>query len=290
MKPAPFAYVRAASLDEAIGALAAATGSARPLAGGQSLSPMLNMRLLRPAVVVDLNRIEGLAGIVVEGDETVVGAMTRYADLERSQPIAERLPLLPAAIRRIGDRQVRNRGTVGGSLAQADPTGEMVLACLALDARVVVAGTAGERVLGIEELIEGAYQTVLEADELIVAVRFPRAGLVYSFAETGRKHNDFAIAGVAVVGRPREDGTWAGIRIALNGLDDHQVLATTSAALLEGTALDDESIDAAVEAALAVAEPVADVRAAADYREAVAAELLRRTLVEQRRKGARADG
>ena len=136
VKAAPFGYHRASSIAEAVGYLEVYEGSARVIAGGQSLVPMMNMRLLRPDAVIDINGIAELAEIRVAGDTTEVGAMVRYTTLERSPIVAERLPLLARVVRHIGDRQVRNRGTIGGSLVQGDPTGEMPLACLALGARV----------------------------------------------------------------------------------------------------------------------------------------------------------
>lgn len=282
MKAAPFAYARPASLAEALELLATAGAGARPLAGGQSLAPMLNMRLLRPELVVDLNRIPDMAGVTAIGEGTAIGAMTRYAEIERDPIVSERLPLLKEAIGWIGDRQVRNRGTLGGSLAQADPTGEMALVCLALDARIVVHGGGAARTVAVDDFLEGPYQTVLEPHELIVEVRFPHGVSAYAFGEVGRKHNDFAIASVAALGAPRGDGRWSEVRIAVNGLDERPVLATTSAALLEGTRLTDAEIDAAVAAALAVADPADDVRASADYRAVVAADLLRGVLRRMR--------
>lgn len=282
MKPATFSYVRPSSLPEALDALAAGGETARPLAGGQSLAPMMNMRLLRPAVLVDLNRVEGLDRIDAAGGGTVIGAMTRYSTIERSPMVAERLPLLQEVVAHIGDRQVRNRGTIGGSLAQADPTGEMLLAGLALNAQVVLRTADASRTVALDDFVEGAYETVLEPGELIVEVRFPPGASACGFAEVGRKHNDFAIASVAVTGSANPQGRWSRLRIAINGLDDRPVLATTSAALLEGTTLDERSIEAAVDAALAVSDPADDVRASADYREAIAASLLRQVLAELR--------
>ena len=174
MKPAPLDYLRPASLDDALRLLDEHGDLARPLAGGQSLVPMLHMRLLRPMAVIDLNGLEEeLGGIDARGAEVVVGALVRYAELERSPVIAEHLPLLQQAVRHVGDRQVRNRGTLGGSLAQSDPTGEMPLVCLALDARIVARSVRGERTIPARDFFVGAYENALAPDELVTQVRFP---------------------------------------------------------------------------------------------------------------------
>ena len=147
MKPAPFEYVRVESVDAAVAALARYDGDARCLAGGQSLVALLNMRVLRPSAVVDLNGVPGLDGVDVSAGMVRIGALTRYAALERSRVVAERLPLLARAVPFVGDRQVRNRGTVGGALCHADPSGEMALAAVTLGATVEVVGPRGPRVL-----------------------------------------------------------------------------------------------------------------------------------------------
>jgi carbon-monoxide dehydrogenase medium subunit len=290
MKPAPFAYVRPASVDEALKALADHGGSARPLAGGQSLVPMLNMRLMRPAAIVDINRVAGLDAIAAAGAGTTLGALVRYSTIERDPMVAERLPLLQQVTRWIGDRQVRNRGTIGGSLAQADPTGEMPLACLALDAAVVTRSTAGTRTIAIDDFIEGSYLTALEPDELITEVRFPAGPAACAFEEVGRRHNDFAVVSVAVTGTPAPDGRWSGVRIALTGVDDRPVLAAAAAAALEGSALEPDAIEAAAEACLEGADPPSDVRASADYRSHLAVRLVARVLARLRDERTAAHG
>jgi carbon-monoxide dehydrogenase medium subunit len=267
VKPAPFAYVRAVSVADAVQVLDDEGGAARVLAGGQSLVPMLNMRIMRPSALVDINGLgEELGRIDTESAETVVGALVRYAELERSSVISERLPLLQYVVRYIGDRAVRNRGTLGGALAQSDPTGEMPLACLALDARVVVRSTRGERVVPAGEFFTGAYANALEPDELIVAVRFPIAPGRFAFFERNRKHNDWAVLAVAALGDVDARGRWSRVRVALGGVNDRPVLARAVAARLDGRPWDDATIREAAELALEAIDPPDDVRASAEYR------------------------
>lgn len=285
MKPAVFAYHRPGSVAEAVAYLAAADGQARVLAGGQSLVPMLNMRLWRPSALVDINEVDELDEIHVEGDRTEVGALVRYSTLERSALVAERLPLLARVVGHIGDRQVRNRGTIGGALAQGDPTGEMALACLVLDAVVTAVGPGGARRIALPDLYAGSYATVLEPDELLTAVSFPAAPEHLAFTEVCRKHNDFAVLSVAVTGDRTSDGRWAGVRIGLGGVADTPVLAETAAVRLEGTRLTDTDIAAAAVAALEVVDPPTDVRASAQYRRHLVPVHVRRVLGQLRDAG-----
>lgn len=260
MKPAPFAYVRPETLDDAVAALAEHAGAARVLAGGQSLVPMLHMRLMQPSAVVDINRLVELDRIAVKGRGVAIGALTRYTTIEASPLVAERLPLLQQVVRRVGDRQIRNRGTIGGSLAQADPVGELPLACLALGATVHARSTTGAREIPIEEFVLGPYTTALEPEELLVEVFFPESPASCRFFELGRRHNDFAVLAVAVAGT-RNGAGWRGLRVALAGADDRPLLVP-----LDDSSLDDDAIDAAVAACLDAVDPPSDVRASAEYR------------------------
>jgi aerobic carbon-monoxide dehydrogenase medium subunit len=210
VKPAPFAYHRPSSLAEAL-ALLAESPDAKPLAGGQSLVPMLNFRLGRPAALVDLNRIEELVGIRVEDGTLVVGAMTRQWDLEHS---ADTHPLLREALGFVGHTATRCRGTVGGSLVHADPTAELPVCALALGAELVVDGPAGRRVVSAEEFFVSVFMTALEPGELLVEARFPRADGGSAFEEHAHRHGDFAVVCVAV----------AGDRVALGGVGATPVL------------------------------------------------------------------
>ena len=282
MKPAPFGYHQATSVPHAVQLLSSYEGTARVIAGGQSLVPMLNMRLIQPGALIDVNRLAELAQIRTAGDVTALGALVRYTTIEQSPLIADRLGLLARMVHHVGDRQVRNRGTIGGSLAQGDPTGEMPLACLALGASVKVTGPSGQRELPVAGLYQGSYATVLEPCEVLTEVVFPRAPGHFAFAEQCRRHNDFAVVSVAAVGDRRPDGTWTGVRVALGGVAGQPVLATTAGAIASGSRLPGEVIAAAAEAALEVADPPSDVRASADYRRHLVPIYVRRVLTELR--------
>ena len=266
MKSADFTYHRPSDIAEAVRHLQDYDGGARVLAGGQSLMPMMNMRLWRPDAVVDINGLTDLAGLTVEGDETRIGALVRYSTLEFSPLIAKRLPLLKAMVAFVGDRQVRNRGTIGGSLVQGDPTGEMPLGCLVLGATVHALGPSGARAIEMEDLYEGAYATTLAPDEVLTEVRVPPHPPHFAFRECCRRHNDFCVLSVAATGRVTGDGRWSGLRIGLGGVNDAPVLAEASMALLEGSRLDDADIAAAGEAALGAIDPPDDIRGSAEYR------------------------
>jgi aerobic carbon-monoxide dehydrogenase medium subunit len=266
VKPAPFEYHRATSVEETVKLLSEYEGMARVLAGGQSLVPMLHMRLMRPALIIDINRVPGLDRIAAAGADTRIGALVRYSSLERSPVIGERLPLMMSATRRIGDRQVRNRGTIGGSLSQADPTGEMPLVSLALSATVHAASIRGVREIPIEAFLVGSYETSLALDEIVTEVTFPPAPQVCTLSEVVRKHNDFAVLGVAVTATPLDGGCWSGVRVALSGVDENAVIVARAGELLEGTELSEAAIAAAADACQEVIDPPDDVRASADYR------------------------
>ena len=266
MKSADFAYHRPSDIADAVRYLQDYDGGARVLAGGQSLVPMMNMRLWRPEALIDINALTGLAGVTVHGDETRIGALVRYTTLEFSPIVTERLPLLRAMVAFVGDRQVRNRGTIGGSLVQGDPTGEMPLGCLVLDASVSVLGPSGTRSIAMADLYEGAYAATLAPDELLTEIRFPRHPPHFAFREFCRRHNDFCVLSVAAAGRVSNVGRWSGLRIGLGGVNDTSVLADASMALLEGSRLDDADIAAAGEAARGAIDPPDDIRGSAKYR------------------------
>ncbi len=290
MKPAPFGYHLATSVDEAVELLAAYEGTARPLAGGQSLAPMLNMRLVRPDALVDLNGIGGLDAIEAAGAGTRLGALTRYTALERSGAVAARLPLLTEVVRHVGDRQIRNRGTIGGSLSHGDPTAEIPLAFLALEARVEVRGPAGRREIAVRDLYEGSYATALDPLEVLTGVACPSAPRYWAFAELCRRHNDFAVVSVACVGDRDDEGRWSEVRIALGGVADVPVLADRAGALLTGSELSDEAIGDAARASLDVVDPPSDIRASAEYRRHLVPVYVRRVLASMRRSAAGPDG
>jgi carbon-monoxide dehydrogenase medium subunit len=282
MKAAYFQYHRPSSVGEAVTYLDEYGGGARVIAGGQSLVPMMNMRLWRPLALVDINGINELAQIRADGGSTVVGALVRYSAIERLAIVAERLPVLAHLVRYIGDRQVRNRGTIGGSLVQGDPTGEMPLACLVLGATVRAVGPDGVREIPVSQLYEGSYATTLELEELLTEVVFPASPAYFAFAEVTRRHNDFAVLSVLAMGDRDADGHWSDVRIGLGGVADTPVLAPAAAAAVEGTDLSDEAIRAAGELALDVVDPPTDIRASAEYRRHLIPVHVRRVLTQLR--------
>jgi carbon-monoxide dehydrogenase medium subunit len=267
VKPAALDYVVAATPAEALEALERYEGDARLLAGGQSLVPLLSMRLLRPPAVVDINRIGELDGVAATADSVRVGALTRYSALERSATVHERLPLLARAVPFVGDRQIRNRGTLGGALSHADPAGEMALCAVTLGATLHARRAGGERDVPAAEFFQGPYTTALAPTEMLVGATFPDGtGTVTAVAEHARRHGDFAVVAVAAAGQPDGDGRWRWVRIGLGAVADRPVHAQAASALLAGTRLEPEAVREAAHVCLGEASPSSDVRASAEYR------------------------
>ena len=252
MIPAPFRHVIVDHLDHAIAALAEHGDDAKLMAGGQSLIPLMKLRLASPTVVLDLCRLS-LGGIRLDGTELVIGAMTTYRDVARSALVREHAPLLAAAAAVVGDPQVRNRGTIGGGLAHADPAGDVPCAVLALGGALVVRGPEGERVVSADDFFVGYWTSALGGAEVLVEVRIAsRAGVGWDYQKFNIRSQDWATVAVAV----------SGSRVALASMADRVIRATqTEQILLAGG-----SIDSAAEVADANTEPPADLRATADYR------------------------
>jgi carbon-monoxide dehydrogenase medium subunit len=264
VKPAPFEYVRAQTLTEALAALDA---DSKVLAGGQSLVPMLNLRLVRPARVVDINGLAELAGIRARADGGLdIGALTRHQELLSAPLVRDRAPLLAAAAAHVGHRAIRNRGTVGGSLAHADPAAELPAALLALQARVVIAGSTGRRRRLLDEFFLGPLTTVLAPEELLVGIEVPDARHVgWGFAELARRPGDFALAGVAAVLAP--DGRrCGGARLVAFGAADRPLRLAAAERAIVDAPLDGGLGARARAAARADCRPVDDVHASAEYR------------------------
>ena len=237
MKAAAFDYAKPASVSEAIALKRAHGGDARFLAGGQSLLPAMNMRVDRPGMLIDLNAIAGLGGIDDTGDTIRIGALTRTAELGRSEVIARRLPLLERCVEHIAHPAIRSMGTFGGSLVLADPAAEWPAACLALDAAMVVAGPTGERTIAAQDFFQGLYTTALAEDELLVRVDLPvpPAGARAVALELVRRRGDFAIAGIVAQAVPAADGALSDVRIAFFGIADRPVrLAAVEQAIAHG--------------------------------------------------------
>lgn len=266
MKSSDFLYHRPASVEEAVSLLSDYGEGARILAGGQSLIPMMNMRLARPASLIDICDLDALKETRNEGEWTVLGAMVRYRRIQEDPTIRERLPALAHLIQWVGDRQVRNRGTIGGSLVQADPTGEMPLATLVLRGELTLLGRSGARLLSVEDFFLGSYATALEVGEMLVEVRYPRHPDHFSFFEVNRRHNDFAVVSVLAVGNCSDEGRWRDLRIGLGGVDETPVLARGAMQCLEDGSLSEQTIEAAARAAADEVHPASDIRSSEEYR------------------------
>ena len=267
MIPGQFEYHAPSTLDEALALLAEHGSDARVLAGGQSLIPLMKLRLASPAVLIDLNGVDSLSGIEEQDGQLRIGAMTRHSALERSELIGSRYPLIADAAAVIADPLVRNRGTTGGSLAHADPAGDLGSVMTALGAEVVVTGPGGERTLSIDELLVGPFTTTLEEGEILTEVRVPqpaeRSGGAYEKLE--RKVGDFATAAVAVQ-LTRENGSCASIGIGLTAVGPTTIRASEAEDALRGGSLDEDALRAAAELAAAASDPAADLRGSEEYK------------------------
>jgi aerobic carbon-monoxide dehydrogenase medium subunit len=279
MKLPPVDYEAPRTVSEAVGLLAEHGDEASVLAGGQSLIPLLALRLARPALLVDINGVAELSGVAATDGWVTIGATTREYVAEASETLAGTVPLLAAALPFIGHEAIRSRGTIGGSLAHADPAAELPAVARALDAEFVVRSQAGERVIAAAEWFEGYLTTARHSDELLVAVRFPASvpGTGVSFAEVARRHGDFAIVGLATA-LTLSDGTISAARLAFAGLSDVPVRATAAEDLLVGEVPSTELFDAAARRATEDIDPPADLHGSAEYRKKVAATLVRRGL------------
>jgi len=278
MKPAPFDYVAPASLDEAVSALASGAGDAKVLAGGQSLVPMLALRLARPATLVDINRLPGLDGLREASGMLEIGALVRQRALERWA--ASRSPLFAEVLRHVAHPPIRNRGTVVGNVVHADPASELPALLLCLEGVVVARGARGERMIPADRFYRAPLTTALGADELATAVRFtlPPAGAGWGFAEVSRRHGDFALVGAVAVLTRAGDGTVARARLAFFGAGGTPLRGLAAEQALEGRAPSPSLLAEAARAAAAALSPDGDIHATAQYRRRVAATLAERTL------------
>jgi CO/xanthine dehydrogenase FAD-binding subunit len=279
MKPASFDYIAAESIDMAIASLTEAGADAKIIAGGQSLVPMLNFRLLRPSVLVDINRIAGLAFIEETAKEIRLGALTRHHQLETSPVIARHLPVLSCAMTHVAHLAIRNRGTIGGSLSHADPAAELPMMALLLDAELHIASASGKRTVAARDFFLDALTVGLEAGDMVIGIALPklppRTG--WGFEEVARRHGDFALAAVAVT-LTVSDGAIAQARIALTGVGPVPVRVTAAEALLIGNTLEPNLAGRVIEAARAAIAPESDLHASADYRRHLAGVLTGRAL------------
>jgi CO/xanthine dehydrogenase FAD-binding subunit len=280
MKPAPFEYFQPRSVDEALALLAEHGGDAKPLAGGQSLIPAMNFRLATPSVLIDLNALEDLA-YINDGDSLRLGGMTRQRAVERSGVVAKKAPLLAETMPFIAHAAIRTRGTVGGSLAHADPAAELPAVMLALNARLTAQSRTGSRSIPADDFFVGLFATALQPGELLTAIEIPntapRTG--YAFQEVSRRHGDFALVGVAATVTLDPNGRCTDARIALLSVGDRPMLAGHAAAVLKGQAPSTDVIAAAAHAAAHQdIDPPGDIHASATYRRQLANVLTRRVL------------
>jgi CO/xanthine dehydrogenase FAD-binding subunit len=279
MKPPAFDYIAADSIAMAVEALAQAGDDAKIIAGGQSLVPMLNFRMLRPSILVDINRITGLDVIAETSEAIRVGALTRHYQLETSPLIAKHLPALSCAMTHVAHLAIRNRGTIGGSLAHADPAAELPMMALLLDAELRIASAAGERTVAARDFLLGALTVDLAASDIITEIVLPklppRTG--WGFEEVARRHGDFALAAVAAT-LTVSGGAIEQARIALTGVGPTALRAHEAEGLLIGYALEPDLVNRVIAAVRAAIEPETDLHASSDYRRHLAGVLAGRAL------------
>jgi carbon-monoxide dehydrogenase medium subunit len=279
MKPPKFDYHAPTTVEQALELLGRYGGDAKVLAGGQSLMPLLNFRLSRPAALVDLNRIPSLAYVREQDGQVRFGAMTRQRTIEFSPVVRERVPLLGEATRWVGHLPIRTRGTIGGSIAHADPAAEYPAVLTALDGEVVARGPKGERVVKAKDLFQTYLMTSLTPDEILVEVRMPAmpAGAGYALEEFARRHGDFAIVGIAAV--VVKDGARCALaRLATAGAGPVPVRLRAAEEILERDGLTDAAIEAASRRASELVSPDSDIHASADYRRHLTGVLTKRAL------------
>jgi carbon-monoxide dehydrogenase medium subunit len=279
MIPAPFDYVRPADLDGALKILSEREGEAKLLSGGYSLLPLLKLRLAQPALLVDLRDVTGLDGIVETDDELRIGAKATHRRIHENEIIA-RYPLLVDVSGGIGDPQVRNWGTIGGSVAHADPASDWPAALLAANARIVCRGQTGERVVAARDFFLDTFTTAIEPTEILTEVRFNRRsrGQGGAYTKLERRVGDFATAGIAAIIRLGDGGRIAFAGIGVTGVSGSPFAATDAEAALVGEGPSEAAFVAAGQAAAAMSQPVADLRGPVDYKRAMVAELTVRSL------------
>jgi aerobic carbon-monoxide dehydrogenase medium subunit len=278
MKPAKFDYVLPSTVDAAVEALIAANGEGKVLAGGQSLLPLLNFRMARPAVLVDLNGIKGLSYIEDRGDRIAIGALTRHRELEHSPLIASKLPVMSAAMRHVAHLAIRNRGTIGGSLSHADPAAELPMLASFYEAGISVQGPAGRRTIAAEEFFVDALTNCLMPEDIVVEIEFPilkQDG--WAFEEVARRFGDFALASIAVSIRRGPSGLEAA-RVAVMGVADTPLRLRKAEEELLAMELDDQTPDRFSEIVVSQVSPNADLHASAEYRRHLLAQLAERAL------------
>ena len=276
MKASAFSYARATSVANALELLGAHGDRAKVLSGGQSLMPAMNLRLISPELIVDIGELKELRGIAMRGDVLGIGALTRHVELQRSPDIAAHAPLLTEAVAHVAHPAIRNRGTLGGSLAHADPASELPACMIALDATIVVCGPKGERRIAAGDFFKGIYDTALSPDELLIAVELPvaRENSAHFFHEFARRHGDYAVAGLAAQAVVDGD-VFTDLRLALFAVGDRPVLAKAANRLLK-VAVTPAVLSEASAALAGELDPQEDQQASASMRRHLAKVLMRR--------------
>ena len=260
MKPAPFAYVRAQTLDQVFDLLDQHGDDARILAGGQSLMATLNMRLSEPELLIDINHIDGISGIELKCDKVRIGALTRHNEVAASPIIAEHAPLIAKAMPHIAHQAIRNRGTFGGSIAFADPAAELPAVSRAVGADFILQSRAGTRTVAANDFFLGLFETARQPNEILIAAEVPSipANEKTAFTELARRHGDYAIIGLAAQGSA-DGGTFGNMRLAFFGAGDRPIMAQAANAALEGQSYSDATVAAAQEALDADLDPMNDL-------------------------------
>ena len=286
MKAAEFDYARAGTVEEVCRLLDSAHGDGKIIAGGQTLVPLLVMRLARPSLVIDINRIDALHGIAASESGVVIKAATRQADVLANESVHRRLPLLIKALRHVGHPQTRNRGTIGGSLANADPAAEICLVARTLDAELTARSSQGERKLAMADFCVSAMTTALQPEECLTEIRFPAwrvaGGVGTGFAEMSVRQSDFALVAAACQLTLDKEGVCRRIALGIGGAETKPVRAAAAEARLTGTRLEAGDVDKAMDEMQQALSPLADVHASADYRRRVAGALAARAIDEAR--------
>jgi carbon-monoxide dehydrogenase medium subunit len=278
MKPARFEYVAPTTVDAAVAALAAANGEGKVLAGGQSLLPLLNFRMTRPAVLVDLNGIKELSFIERRGDSVAIGALTRHREIEHSPLIASNLPVMSAAMRHVAHLAIRNRGTIGGSLSHADPAAELPMMAMFYGACLVVQGPAGRRAIAAKDFFVDALTNCLEPEDIVVEIEFPilqHDG--WAFEEVARRFGDFALASIAVSVRRGKFGI-EDARVAVMGVADTPLRLEHIEQQLCEVGVDDRMPDRFSEWVTSSVTPNSDLHASSEYRKHLLGELAKRAM------------
>ena len=279
MKPSQFNYVRPGTLDEAIAALAGSNGEGKIIAGGQSLMPMMNFRLVSPGLLIDINRIAELDYLEEHEGGLRIGALTRHHTLETSATVRRLFPVLTEAMSHVAHLAIRNRGTIGGSISHADPAAELPMMMVLLDARITATSPAGKRVIEAADFFVAALTSDVQEDEIVTEILLPalppHAG--WAFEEVARRSGDFALAAVGVI-LTIEQGRAAQVRIGVMGVGDTPMRMADAEAALSGQACDDATLDAVVEAVRNAVQPDGDLHASGDYRRHLVGVLVRRAV------------